>query len=54
MKEKKEKFKKILNREIVMYLSKEFSYRGQILVWVVADFIKIVGLYVYQMGKRET
>ncbi len=44
MKEKKEKFKKILNREIVMYISKEFSYRGQILVWVIADFVKIVGL----------
>jgi len=44
MKDRKEKFKKILSREVSMYLSKEFSYRGQILVWIIADFIKIVGL----------
>lgn len=44
MKDKKEKFKKILSREVSMYLSKEFSYRGQILVWIIADFIKIIGL----------
>ena len=28
---KEEKFKKILNREASMYLSKEFSYRGRYL-----------------------
>lgn len=55
MKEKKEKFKKILNREISMYLSKEFSYRGQILVWVIADFVKIVGLcFVWIAASKAT
>lgn len=55
MKEKKEKFKKILNREVSMYLSKEFSYRGQILVWVIADFIKIVGLsFVWIAASKAT
>lgn len=55
MKEKKEKFKKILNREVSMYLSKEFSYRGQILVWVIADFVKIVGLcFVWIAASKAT
>lgn len=55
MKEKREKFKKILNREVSMYLSKEFSYRGQIFVWIIADFIKIVGLcFVWIAASRST
>lgn len=55
MEEKKKKFKKILNRIVVMYLSKEFSYRGQIFVWVIADFIKIVGLcFVWIAASKAT
>lgn len=41
---KKEKFKKILNRIISMYLKKESTYKGQIFVWIVADILKVIGL----------
>ncbi len=40
----KEKTKRILIKEIQMYFSKEFQYRGQLLAWIIADIIKIVGL----------
>lgn len=40
----KQKNNKILNRILSMYFSKELVYREQLLVWIIADVIKIVGL----------
>lgn len=43
MKEKG-KNKKILNRQIQMYFKREFQYKGQMIAWIIADTIKILGL----------
>lgn len=40
----KKKNQKILSKEIQMYFSKEFQYKGQMFAWIIADIIKIVGL----------
>lgn len=41
---KKIKNKRILSREIQMYFSRVLQYRGQMVAWIIADVIKIVGL----------
>lgn len=42
--DQRKKTKKILNREISMYFSKELMYRKQLFAWILADIIKICGL----------
>ena len=44
LKQKKNKNRKILSREIQMYFSREFQYRGQMVAWILADILKILGL----------
>lgn len=41
---KKSNFKNILKREIYMFFSQEFMHKEQLLMWIIADTIKIVGL----------
>ncbi|MHC1716445.1 MAG: ABC transporter permease [Candidatus Dojkabacteria bacterium] len=49
------KNRKILSREISMYFSKELVYREQLVVWIIADIIKIVGLcFVWVASSRLT
>ena len=36
--------KKILTRQIQMYFKREFQYKGQMIAWIIADTIKILGL----------
>lgn len=49
------KNRKILSREISMYLSKELLYKEQLFVWIIADIIKIVGLcFVWIASSRLT
>ncbi|HPQ79566.1 MAG TPA: ABC-2 family transporter protein [Candidatus Dojkabacteria bacterium] len=43
MKDRKQN-KKILSKEIQMYFKKEFQYKGQMIAWIIADAIKIIGL----------
>jgi len=40
----KKKNNRILNRILSMYFAKELVYKEQLLVWIIADIIKIVGL----------
>ena len=40
----KGKNKKILTRQIQMYFKREFQYKGQMIAWIIADTIKILGL----------
>ena len=41
---KSQKNKRILLREIKMYLSQEFQYKGQLFAWLIADIVKITVL----------
>jgi ABC-2 type transport system permease protein len=52
-KQKKNKNRKILSREIQMYFKKEFQYKGQMIAWIIADIIKIIGLcFIWLMSAK--
>lgn len=40
----KNNFKKILKKEVGMFFSQEFAHKEQLLMWIFADTIKILGL----------
>lgn len=53
LKKKENKNRRILSREIQMYFSKEFRYRGQMVAWIIADVIKILGLcFIWMMSAK--
>ncbi len=58
MKEKinpKSNFKNILKRITKMFFAQEFMHKEQLLVWIIADIIKIVGLcFVWSASARMT
>ncbi len=43
-KNKKNNFKNILKREIVMFFSQEFAHKDLLVAWILADTIKVIGL----------
>jgi len=53
MKDRKQN-KKILSREIQMYFKRESQYKGQMLAWIIADAIKIVGLCFIWLAASNT
>lgn len=53
LKLKEKKNRRILNREIEMYFAKEFQYKGQMVAWILADILKIVGLcFIWLMSSK--